>query len=174
MAGIFGDVSNVTSMVPSTVFTGGANPISAATGFVPQLMLGTFMFSLNSAAYQEFQRSTEHRWEPQTVFGEHEVLQYCGPGAETITLPGVIYCAYRGGTGQLDTLREMAASGKPQMLVTATGGVLGDYVVMSVQENQKVFAALGVPLKMEFQIELRRHSIGMGFDQIVSAISSLF
>lgn len=174
MAGPFGDLSNISSMIPSTVFTGGSSIAGAVTGFVPQMMLGSFMFSLNTAAYQEFQRQTEHRWQSQEVFGAPEILQYCGPGSETITLPGVIYPEWRGGTGQLDKVRAMAATGQPQMLVTATGGVLGKWAVVSVQESQKVFAALGIPKKIEFQIELRRYESGAGFDQLISAISSLF
>lgn len=174
MAAIFGDVSNVSSMIPSTVFTGGMSPAGAATGFVPQMILGDFMFSLNSAAYQEFQRQNEYRWESQPVQGAHEVLQYCGPGQETITLPGVIFPTYRGGTGQLDKVRALAAKGKPQMLITATGNMLGEYVIVSVQENQKTFAALGIPLKIEFQIELRSYKAGAGYDQLISAISSMF
>jgi len=174
MAFGLGDLSNVSPMIPSTLFTGATSPAAALTGFVPQMMLGDFMFSLNTAAYQESQRQTEYRWESQTVMGAHEILQYCGPGQETITLPGVIYPEWRGGTGQLDKVRALAATGKPQTLITASGGILGDYVVVSVQESRKVFAALGIPKKIEFQIELRRYSVGDGFDQLISAISSLF
>lgn len=174
MAGPFGDLSNVSSMIPTSALVGGMGAAGAITGFVPQLMLGDFMFSLNSAAYQEFQRQNEYRWESQNVMGAHEILQYCGPGQETITLPGVIYPEYRGGTGQIDKVRALAATGKAQTLVSASGGILGDYVIVSVQENQKVFAALGIPKKIEFQIELRNYSNGDGFDQLISAISSLF
>lgn len=164
--------SSVSSMIPNDVLS--VNPVSFATGFTPQLMLGSFMFSLNTAAIQEMQRSTEHRWASQELFGEHEVLQYLGPGKETITLPGVVYPSYRGGTGQIEKLRQLAASGEPQNLVAATGGILGEWVIESVEEKQSTFAAFGVPRKQEFVIRLRNYDNGDGFDRLVSAIRGLF
>lgn len=168
------DVGNVSPMIPTTVLTGGTNPVSAITGFVPQLMLGEFMFSLNSAAYQEFRRSTQYNWKSQEVFGEHEILQYCGPGSDQIILPGVIYPEYRGGTGQMEKVRLMAAMGTPQMLITGTGGILGMYVVEQVEETHSVMIAFGIPRKIEFNITLRRYSAGTGFGELISAIQSLF
>lgn len=164
--------SSVTSMIPDDVLT--INPVSYATGFTPQFMLGSFMFSLNTASIQEFQRTNEHRWASQELFGEHEVLQYVGIGKETITLPGVIFPAYRGGTGQVEKLRQLAATGEPQTLVSATGGILGEWVIESVEEKQSTFAAFGVPRKQEFSIRLRNFSNGDGFDQLISAIKGLF
>lgn len=171
---ILSDFNNVSPMIPSSVFTGGTSAMSAVSGFVPQIMLGDFMFSLNSAAYQEWRRQVSHRWQSQEVFGKHEILQYLGPGAETIVLPGVIYPTFRGGTGQIDKVRALAATGKPQTLVTALGGVLGDWVIESVEETHRELAAFGVPRKIEFNIALRNYSSGDGFDQLVSAIQSLF
>lgn len=177
MANIFDGTSleglnNVSSMIPDDVLS--INPISYATGFTPQFMLGSFMFSLNTASIQEFQRTNEHRWASQELFGEHEVLQYVGIGKETITLPGVIFPAYRGGTGQVEKLRQLAATGEPQTLVSATGGILGEWVIEAVEEKQSTFAAFGVPRKQEFSIRLRNFSNGDGFDQLVSAIKGLF
>lgn len=172
--GVFDGLGDVSSSIPTTVFTGGANPVSVVTGFVPQMILGSFMFSINSAAYQEWRRSNLYRWQSQDVIGEHEVLQYCGPGSETIILPGVIYPMFRGGTGQLEKIRALAAMGEPQMLITATGGVLGQFVIEQIEETHTTFAAFGIPRKIEFNITLRNYSAGVGFADLVSAITSLF
>lgn len=153
---------------------GGAGVGSYLTGFTPQLMLGSFMFSLNTAAFQEFHRSVEHRWASQEVYGEHEVLHYCGIGKETITLPGVIYPSYRGGTGQIEKMRQLARGGKPLQLISASGGLLGKWVIESIEEKQSHHAALGLPRKQEFNLKLRNYESGVGFSELIRKIESLF
>ena len=153
---------------------GGGSPTSYLSGFTPQLMLGSFMFSLNTAAYQEFHRSVEHRWASQEVYGKHEVLHHCGVGKETITLPGVIYPSYRGGAGQIERMRQIAKAGEPLRLISASGGLLGKWVIESVEEKQSHHAALGVPRKQEFTLKLRNYESGIGFGDLISKIASLF
>lgn len=121
------------------------------------LQLGSFQFGINTAAYQTLQRSTEWRWPSQDRFGKGPVLQHVGPGAETITLPGVVYPEWRGGLGQMDALRALAAEGKPQTMIDGTGNVLGRWVIERVEEKQAVFADAGVPRKQEFTVQLRRY-----------------
>ena len=153
---------------------GGASPGSFVTGFTPQLMLGSCMVSLNTAAYQEFHRSVEHRWASQEVYGQHEVLHHCGVGKETITLPGVIYPSYRGGSGQIEKMRQLAKQGKPLNLISASGGLLGKWVIESVEEKQSSHAAFGQPRKQEFTLKLRNYESGLGFGDLISKIASLF
>ena len=119
------------------------------------LQLGSFQFSVQSAAYQTLQRSTEYRWPAQDRFGKEPALQYVGPGAPTISLDGIVYPEWRGGLGQLDALRTLAAAGKPQTMVDGRGNILGRWVIESVNEKQSVFADAGVPRKQEFTINLR-------------------
>ena len=124
---------------------------------MPMMTLGTFVFSLPTLAYQQLQRSNEWRWPSQDRFGKGPVLQHVGQGAETITLPGVVYPEWRGGLGQLNTLRALAAEGKPQTMIDGAGNVLGRWVIERVEENQAVFADAGVPRKQEFTVQLRRY-----------------
>lgn len=119
------------------------------------MALGSFQFGLNSAAYQELSRSTEQRWASQDRFGQLAALQHTGPGTETITLPGVIYPEFRGGLAQLDRMRALAGRGVPLTLITGTGRILGQYVIERVDERQTVFAAAGLPRKVEFTLNLR-------------------
>lgn len=145
---------------------------SYITGYTPQMILGTFVFALNTAAFQELLRSTEYRWGSQDVFGGHEVLQYLGPGSDTILLPGVIYPAYRGGIGQLDKMRSLGASGQPQLLMDATGAVLGYWVVEGVEEKRSTLMAFGIPRKQEFILRLR-HFEGLGLKDLIDSIRGL-
>ena len=121
------------------------------------LQLGPFQFGVSTAAYQTLQRTTEYRWPSQDRFGKGPVLQHVGQGADTITLPGVIYPEWRGGLGQIDDLRKLAAEGKPQTMIDGTGNVLGRWVIERLEEKQAVFADAGVPRKQEFTVQLRRY-----------------
>jgi len=120
------------------------------------MQLGGFQFGIPTAAYQELQRTTEWRWPTQERFGQMPVLQFTGPGADTMSLTGVIFPEWNGGVVQLDALRALGDAGTPHALVGGNGASLGQWVVESVDEGQTVFAAGGVPRRMEFTLQLRR------------------
>lgn len=134
--------------------------LRATSGADVMMSLGGFRFGLNTAAYQELSRTAEQRWAAQDRFGQMAALQHTGPGPETMTLPGVVYPEFRGGPGQLDRMRELAGRGKPLQLITGTGRVLGRYVIERVEERQSVFAAAGLPRKVEFTLSLRLQDDG--------------
>ena len=121
------------------------------------MVLGTFTFGINTAAYDALRRSTEYRWPGQPLFGKDDALQHTGMGPDVITLSGVIMTTYRGGTGQLEILRGIAAKGQPQILVTGLGQVLGKWVVERVEETQSLFASAGMPRMQQFTVQLRKY-----------------
>lgn len=125
------------------------------------MILGPYPFGLNTAAFQELNRSTEWRWPSQDVFEGVPALQFTGYGKDTITLPGVIFPEYWGGTGQVEALRGLADGGQPQTLIDGRGNVLGEFVITGVQERQSVFAGAGVALRQEFTVTLERYSRGL-------------
>jgi hypothetical protein len=120
------------------------------------MTLGGFQFGISTAAYQELSRVTEYRWPSQERFLQDPALQFVGPGADTITLQGVIYPEWNGGTGQLDGMRDLAAGGQPLTLIGGTGTVMGEWVVERVEEKGTVFAIQGVARKQEFNLSLRK------------------
>jgi uncharacterized protein len=120
------------------------------------MRLGSFGFGLDTAAYQEFQRSTAYTWASLSRFGQDDALQSTGPGADTISLPGVVYPEHFGGTGQLDALRALGAKAQPQTLIDGRGNMLGQWVVEGVDERGTVFAQRGVARRQEFTVKLRR------------------
>lgn len=120
------------------------------------MQLGSFQFGLLTAAYQELQRSTEYRWVGHEVFGKEPVLQYVGKGADTITLPGVIFPEYRGGLYQIDNMRAAAGRGKPHLMISGFGVVMGSWVIERVEETHTTFAAGGIPRKIDFTLNLRK------------------
>ena len=121
------------------------------------MILGRYAFGLNTAAFQELNRNTEWRWPSQDVFESRPALQFTGKGEDTITLPGIIFPEYWGGTGQLNTLRALGDEGRPLTLIDGRGNVLGRWVITGVSERQSVFAAAGVPLRQEFTVSLKRY-----------------
>lgn len=127
------------------------------------LALGDFRFSIDTAAYDALSRSHEYRWEVQERLGRKNALQYMGPGAETISLDGTIYPQYRGGLGQLDSMRAEADKGAPLLLVDGRGLVWGEYVIRQIDEGQSAFFDNGAPRKITFKVALEAY--GEDLDQ---------
>jgi len=121
------------------------------------LTLGAFEFSMDTAAYDELVRINEWRWPALELIGREPVLQYTGPGVETIEVEGRIYPAHKGGLGQLEALRELANTGKPQMLTDGLGRVWGKFVIHRLQERQTYIAERGMPLRQDFTLSLAKY-----------------
>lgn len=125
-------------------------------GGLVMMQLGTFQFGISTAAYQELDRKTAWRWAQQDVIGTRPALQFTGPGEDAITLQGVVFPEYRGGSYQVEHLRTLAGRGKPQLLVSGMGELFGRWVIESVAERQTVFAAFGKARRQEFTVQLKR------------------
>ncbi|WP_321392861.1 phage tail protein [Emcibacter sp.] len=119
------------------------------------MALGEFRFSVNTAAFQELRRVSQYNWQSQNVVGSNPVLQFTGAGEQTITLPGVIYPEYKGGLGQLDTMRALAGKGEPLIMMDGLGRNMGKWVIVTVEETQTRFIESGIPLKQQFTLSLK-------------------
>lgn len=118
------------------------------------MALGSYRFSMDTAAYQDFRRQTSFRWTEQDRVGRAPALQFLGPGKETLELSGTIYPHYKGGLGQLDAMRAEAGKGEPLILVDGQGRVWGKWVIEEVAETQDAFLPGGVPRKQTFHLKL--------------------
>mgnify|MGYP000454027127 CR=1 FL=1 len=118
------------------------------------LALGDYRFSVDSAAYQQLVRTTTYRWQQQDRIGRAPAMQFLGTGTDSIELNGSIYPHYKGGLGQLQTMRDQAGSGTPQLLVDGLGKVHGDWCINEIEEQQTQFDRRGVPLKQEFRLRI--------------------
>lgn len=118
------------------------------------LRLGGFSFCVSTAVHQELSRNTDFDWQSQRRLMRSPARQYVGDGDDTITLPGVIYCEYMGGVGQMDVIRSMGQRGVPYLLVDGMGYVLGEFCILSVSEKGTEFDAYGQPRKIEFSVNL--------------------
>jgi phage protein U len=118
------------------------------------MTLGEFRFGLSTATYQEFKRVTAYRWASQDVFNHTPSMQFLGPGADEITLTGVIYTHFKGGLTQLDNMRSEAAKGEALLLTDGLGEIHGDWVIKRIAETQSKFIAKGAPRKQSFTMAL--------------------
>ncbi len=137
------------------------------------LALGSFRFSIATAAYESLARSVKYRWAQHDVVGADPVLHFTGRGEQTVTLSGTIYPEFRGGRGQLDSMRSLAESGQPLNLITGRGEALGQWVIESIDEQQAVFWADGAFRKQEFNIALRFYGSLAG-DGTAGRINKIF
>ncbi|MGE4169153.1 MAG: phage tail protein [Candidatus Margulisiibacteriota bacterium] len=121
------------------------------------MMIGTFIFSVDTASYQQFSRATEYRWRSQERVNAIEALQFIGEGSDVVTFVGTIYTEYKGGVGQLTVMRGIAGNGKPLVLIDGRGFVHGLWVIEKVEENVEAFFGQGVPRRQRFTMQIRKY-----------------
>ncbi|WP_336288540.1 phage tail protein [Bartonella sp. CB60] len=120
------------------------------------LALGSFIFSVETAAYQTLNMSYDIPWVEQGRLGRKAALQLPAVANTEFSLTGVVYPDFKGGAGQIERLRKMAHEGA-HILVTGQGKILGKFVILSVEEKQSVFHKNGTPQKQEFTVKLREY-----------------
>lgn len=96
------------------------------------MVLGMFVFSLPTLAYQELQRQTQWKFASNARVGRRDALQYTGKGDDSITLTGWIAPELTGTAFSLDALRLMADTGKSWFLIQGTGRIYGSFVIESM------------------------------------------
>ncbi|MDH0099950.1 phage tail protein [Stutzerimonas stutzeri] len=135
------------------------------------MALGMFVFSLETLAYQEFQRQTEWRHGSTSRIGTNPARQYLGRGDDSITMPGVLLPALAGSQLSLDALRTMADTGKAWPLVEGTGKIYGTWIIESLSETRTLFFRDGQARRIEFTLSLKRIDDGR-VDLLGSAIAA--
>ena len=121
------------------------------------MMLGDFMFSVDTAAYDQFKHRTAWHWKEQGRLNRTPALQYTGAAPEQIDLSGTILPHYSGGLNQLNEMRAHANKAQPLLLVDGLGHVRGDWVILSIEESQSRFIEQGLPLKVDFTLKLQAY-----------------
>lgn len=119
--------------------------------------LGSFMFGIDTAAFQELERRSSYRWQGVDRIGRKPAMQNIGRGNDTITMSGTIYPHYRGGLRQIEDLRRQAAAGNPLSLIYAfetVGQYCGLWCVESIEDTRTVFFDDGRPKRIDFRLTL--------------------
>lgn len=128
-----------------------------ATDSFVMMALGSFRFSLSTAAYQELTRTNSWRWPTVDRIGARPSSQFVGPGDDSVSMNGRIYPHFKGGLGQIDAMRAVADKGEPQMLVDGAGRVWGKYVITEIRETQGTFFSNGAPRCQDFDLSLQAY-----------------
>lgn len=121
------------------------------------LSLGSYVFGISTAAYDDLQRTSEFRWASQDRIGAAPALQWIGRGSDTISLSGKVYPSFYAGSKGLEQvarMREAASAGKPLLMVDGSGRMWGLYCITSIREGQTTFFSDGRPRCIDFSIEL--------------------
>jgi len=143
--------------------------------FKVMMMLASYPFMLDSAAYQQLKRSSEYRWKQLDRIGRKPAQQYMGPGADQITLSGEILPHWKGGFYQVDAMRAQAAGSRPLVLLEGYGGfVLGPWVILKIEETRGELMADGSPRVISFSLTLREYGEDRsGFGGLGLALAAL-
>lgn len=120
------------------------------------MVYGMFVFSLSTAAYQDFRRQTQWRNSSLSRIGKRPAVQFLGPGSDTITLTGELYPEFTGGQSNLDQLRAMGDQGAAWPLIEGTGRIYGLYTVDSMDEGSDRHFRDGAASHIEFSLSLSR------------------
>ncbi|WP_252061167.1 phage tail protein [Acinetobacter sp. AHP123] len=119
------------------------------------MALGLFVFSLQTAAYQELQRVTNWRHPSNSRVRASPAYQFIGKGEDTITLKGEIYHELTWLRSTIDIVRQMANTGKAYTLIEGTGYFYGLVIIESLDETKTYFFKDGAARKTEFTITLK-------------------
>lgn len=128
------------------------------------MSLGMFIFGMDSATYQNLQRSREWRHEASDRHGARPAAQFVGPGPDNINLSGVLVPELGNQYGALETLADMANAGDHYPLIDGLGRILGHYRIVRLEEEHLTIMAGGIPRHTGFRVDLQR-----GDDQIEGA-----
>ncbi len=120
------------------------------------LILGLFVFHLQTLPYQTMQRNVDYRWPSNSRIGLRPTLQFLGVGEEKITLSGVLMPEITGGKVSLQLLDAMATESRAWPLLEGTGTIYGMFVVNSVSETRSEFFSDGSARRIEFSLTLTR------------------
>lgn len=120
------------------------------------MALGQFVFSLDTAPYQDFQQQIGWRHPANSRTGRRPARQFLGPDDETITLAGVLAPELTGGDDSIDDLRKLGDSGEAHVLIEGTGRYYGLFVVETMQVTRTYFFQDGKARRIEFTLKLTR------------------
>jgi len=121
-----------------------------------QLILGYFVFSLHTLAYQDLQRQLAWRHASTSRVRARPAHQFIGPDEEQITLNGVLMPGLAGSRLSLELLQAMAETGKAWPLIQGDGLLFGEYLITGIQTTGTLHFQDGAPRKIDFQMTLKR------------------
>lgn len=126
---------------------------------------GEFLFRADGVAAKTISREASYRWPALDRLWNDPAVQFTGAGAETMQITAEMLPLWRDtGTRQPERLRSLAraalsqAEPEPFTLVTGTGDVLGEWVILDMEETVDPIGPGGAPLAQRVQLRLQRYT----------------
>lgn len=152
---------SLSNIMPTSGLLVTATPQPEAVAPFPHLLIiqphdpkkKPYYFNLDTAAFDELRRQATFRWAGQERLRRSVAQQALGLGEEKISLKGAIFPHHKGGLQQLNVLRSIGRNLQPLNLVTGYGEVLGNWCLVSIDEEQNHLLSGGIPRKQGFNLE---------------------
>ncbi len=122
-----------------------------------KVILGTFIFSAQTALFNEVRRSVSHRYSSKDRLHQRPAYHSVGQGESSRSLPGSIYPCVSGDPKSLDELEALMDSGEPQQLIDQDGNLLGRWLIKSIDVTESILGAGGKPQQIDFDLSLARY-----------------
>ncbi len=118
--------------------------------------LGMFIFDSDSTLFEEKNRRRDWRHASTERFGARAASQFLGPGEDVVSLSGRLVPELVGRYSALEDLADMAATGDAWPLADGQGTILGQFVITSLDEQQRQLIDTGQARQTDFTLELKR------------------
>ncbi len=118
------------------------------------LKLGELKFEIATATYATLQRQWRFNWSSKNRLLNTPVWHFSGQGVQSISLEGTTYPGSAGVLSFFNNITTTAQAGKPLLMVSGTGEILGYWLIKEVTQKDSVFAAGGLPRKVKFTLKL--------------------
>ncbi len=118
--------------------------------------LGMFVFSTDSALFDQLDRDRDWRHARTPRFGARPAGQFLGPGEDKIVLRGTLVPELAGSYSAIETLAQMADDGDAYQLADGTGTLFGAFTIDRLSEQHGAIIDNGKARVIGFTIELSR------------------
>ncbi len=120
------------------------------------MALGSFIFSIDTALFNQLQRKRSWRHPSNDRVGARAASQFAGPGDDTVSIGGLLAPGQLGRHDALEQLAGMADTGRAFPLLNGEGDVYGAFVITDLDETKRNFLVEGQPLAVDFTLSLKR------------------
>ncbi len=126
----------------------------------PIATLDMFVFSPAVGSYEEFEERWKFTWAKPDPIGSSPVMQWMGPGLNTIRIRGGIWPEIQpAGSIKIEAIAARAGRGRALSLRLGNGLVQGRWCVEELTKKGSEFFS-DVPAAIEFEIVMSKHNGG--------------
>lgn len=120
------------------------------------MMLGALRIEIAPFNVHEITETGETDYAVKPVVGTEQPIEFVGEAMNSISLSGRLFPHELGGLDELELLRQMRMSGKPQYLMRGDGTPYGWFAILGVQSRSSFLSQHGIGKQIEVSINLRR------------------